>query len=598
MAYRPPGAYAKFIKTAGAFSSAGANRVMAIIGTGNLMYDVVNEAVERDQDRALRVTPYDKLANEQIFEIASITSKPKVNGVLPFGTISWENGKHFTVKEGKYIVWHTDVAKLATVKKYTGTLYTNQADFETKVSHIVDTSRDFLVEDGLWKIEVVYVDETAGVYRVIDLETNEIVGEYGVSTDANKTAIPGVNLTVDSTFFDDGAGKSTIKVGDYVVLQTTAAVVPAQYEEVDSVTGTPVPNTQKELPKAGDVYYVSYTHKKPENDLEPKMFMDYDDVISEYGNYEVLASGKVLNSLSLGAEIAFTNGAGTIVCVQAKSDSDFEMKAAIDKLKRGIPGLSNINLVIPLTTSKTVGAHAMNHVIEMSGPLNNKERMTYLAATKDEKFTDGITTAKGYSNERVVYVSPGGAYKDVKDVRTGRVSERWVDGSYLAVAVACLGIKNDPAEPFTNKNIVGFNSLSGYYEESEMNAMADAGVLILKQVGPNIKIRHGITTSTSDVNSSEITLIQIKDYVIAEIRETLGDLYVGNKLRPSIVSDVESTSLSILNQFISQEVILGFGGLSVKRGKDDPRQLDVKFEIEAVYPLNYIMIEFGFSQVK
>lgn len=594
MPYRPPGAYAKFVKTAGAVGSVGANRIMAIVGTGNLLYEVNNEAIERDQDRALRVTPYDVLANDTVFEIKSVSNKQSINGVFPSGTVTWEKEKHFFVKEGKYIVWHTDPAKPAAVNKV-NTGYNTNVDLENLVSVTVDTSAGYMVEDGKWKIEVAYVDEVAGAFRVIDEETREIIGEYGVSATALKKVIPGVNLTVTSTFFDDGAGGSTIKVGDYAIIETRAAVVPEEYKEVDAL-GNTIIGTEKALPKPGEAYYVTYTYKKPDADLEPKQFFDFDEVLSEYGMYDVTASGKVINSLTLGAEIAFSNGAGPIVCVQAKSDSDYEMKAAIEKLRKGIPGLANINVVIPLTTSKNVGAHVLNHVIDMSNAINSKERMGFLAAVPGEKYSDSILSAKSYANERIVYVAPGGAYKDVKDLRTGRINERLVDGSFLAVAVAALGIKNDPAEPFTNKTIAGFNRINEIYEVSEMNAMADAGVLLLTQQGSTIKVRHGITTSVADVNSAEITLVQIKDYVIAEVRETLAELYVGNKLRPTIVTDVESTATSILNGFVRQEVLVGFDGLSVKRSKEDPRQIDVKFEIEAVYPLNYIVIEFGFSQ--
>lgn len=592
MPYRAPGAYARFVRTAGAVNSVGSTRVLALVGTGVLTYDVYNEAIERDQDRAFKPTPYDMLSHDNVFEIKSITNKPKVNGVFPAGTITWEKDKHFFLKENKYIVWYTDPDNPATVQKVDGI---GNDEFANHVTVIVDTSKDYLVEDNTWKIEITYVDPVAGSYRVINLATNEVVGEYGVSTSPIEV-IPGVKLTVDSTFVDDGSGNSLTQVGDYVIIETKAAVVPDQYVEKDG-SGNPIPGTEKDLPQPGDLYYVTYTYKKSDDDLGPKLFFDYDDVVNEYGNYEILASNKVINSLALGAEIAFLNGAGPIVCVQARNDSDYEMKLAIDKLRKGVKGLNNIHIVVPLTTSPEVGAHVMNHVTDMSSPENGKERMTYLAIEKGKTIQDIVELAKSYNNERVVLVAPEGAYKSVKDLRTGRYSEKFVDGSYLAVAIAATSIKNDPAEPLTNKTIVGFEHLSTIYEESEMNMMADAGVLILKQNGPNIKIRHGITTAAKDVNSAEITLVQIKDYVIEEVRKTLGELYVGNKLRPSILNDVESTLLNILNQFIRMQIIIGYNGISVKRSKDDPRQIDVKFEIEAVYPLNYIMIEFGFSQV-
>ena len=90
-------------------------------------------------------------------------------------------------------------------------------------------------------------------------------------------------------------------------------------------------------------------------------------------------------------------------------------------------------------------------------------------------------------------------------------------------------------------------------------------------------------------------MIQIKDYVIDACRQVCGALYIGLKNKPSVIADVQYTITSILNQFISQEVILNFQGLKVKRSPTDPTEIDVQFEIEAVYPLNYIVLTFGFA---
>lgn len=579
MPYRQPGAYARFVKTAGAVNGAGSNRILAIIGTGNLVYENHNFTVERDADRALKVSAYDELPHDTVFQVISVTNKPKYNGSFPTGTVFYKEGDHFTIKDNKYIVWTLDAAKPATVTELTTDPQASTL-FGANVTATLNAAKNYVVEDGKWKIEVTFADAAAGAYKIVDSESGEVIGEYAVSATPN-TAIPGVNLVVTST--------NNLSIGEYVVLETKAAGV------AESVTVGSAPAVTTALPKAGEVFYVSYTYKKPESGFQPQAHFDYDDVVAEYGNYDVTASGKVINSLALGAEIAFLNGAGLIVTVQAKNDTDIEIQAAIDKLKKNIIGIDNINTIIPLTTSTTVGAHAMNHVLDMSNPITSKERMVYLGAAKNLSALQMAEVAKTYNNERVVYVAPGSALKDIRDLRTGRVNRREIDSSFLAVAVAALGLKNDPAEPLTNKNIAGFVNLNKAFEESEMNAMAAAGVLVLKQVGSNIRVRHGLTTAVADVNSAEITLVQIKDYVIAEARKTLGELYVGNKLRPTIVADVQTTLVSILSQFVAQEVLIGYESVSVKRSKEDPRAIDVKFEIEAVYPLNYINIEFGFK---
>jgi hypothetical protein len=161
-------------------------------------------------------------------------------------------------------------------------------------------------------------------------------------------------------------------------------------------------------------------------------------------------------------------------------------------------------------------------------------------------------------------------------------------------------MKNDPAEPLTNKEILGFEKVLVQYTEPEMNELALAGCLVIKQDGSKIKIRHGITThgnidTLADIQANEITLIQTKDYVIDGARTMLGEVYIGGKMKTTILHDVEYSLTQLFNQYIAEQIIIGIEGLVVKRDLDDPRQINVKFFIEAIYPLNYIEISFGFS---
>lgn len=593
MPYRKPGAYARFVRTAGAVNSPGATRVMAIIGTGKLFFDKINEAVLRTPG-----TTSDELNFGNVYEIYEITNKPLKDGNVQPGARVFRKGVHFELMEGKIIAWKLKTAP--TVQKIEDT--SEGEIFKTAVS--VSVNKDYKVRDGKFRVQITYIDNDGsspnlGTFAVIDHETEEVLGEYTVSNEP-VNAIPGVDLIVTDTFFPklDEKSKPVIntatgfvvpqtKVGDYVLIETKAGVL---NDTLDDAATNP-------LPTKGEVYYVSYAYKKPEEEFKPKVFTDYSDVVNEYGNYDVTASGRVINSLALGAEIAFLNGVNPIVCVQAKNDSDFEIKKAIDMLERDVPGIKNVNTIIPLTTSKVVAAYVMEHVTKMSNSAIGKERMTYIAAEPGETVTQSADNAAGFNNERVVYIVPGEATKEVKDIYTGKVSIRKVPGCYLAVAVAALGLKNDPAEPLTNKTITGFTGFTTSYTESEKNLMAEKGCLVLEQYGYNMRVRHGITTSVAEVNSNEITLVQIKDYVIEAARTLLADLYVGRKLMPTLLGDIQTTLANILAQFVAQEIIIGFSGLSVKRSSEDPRSVDVSFEIEAVYPLNYINISFSFSGV-
>jgi hypothetical protein len=242
----------------------------------------------------------------------------------------------------------------------------------------------------------------------------------------------------------------------------------------------------------------------------------------------------------------------------------------------------------------------------MSAESGRHERMVYLSAFAGQKINKSATAAdktlgmkqqaEAYSDERVVYVTPGRVAYDVKNIQTGRINTRTLPGCYLALGVATIALTHDPAEPLTRKKIAcGFTGLLDTYTEVEKNALAESGCCVVEELSSGIRVRHGITTKDDEINTTEITLIQIKDYVIAQCRKSCDELYIGIKNLPSAKTNIKYTITSILNQFVSQEIILGYSGLSVKDSSDDPREVLVNFEIEAVYPLNYVTISFGFS---
>lgn len=445
----------------------------------------------------------------------------------------------------------------------------------------------FLVTDsdevisGTYDLEV--VDSATKEVQITRVSDNTVI--YGPKkVDAVSEYL---NIIPGITFLLPDFDKDIVNTGDTVRIVTTAA-------------------TFGEAIAENNVYYISYKYKKAIEDYEPKVFYSYDDVVQEYGNYDVTASSIVTNSLALGAELAFKAGVNPVVCVQAKNDSDYEMKAAIDKLTKDVAGVDNVNAIVPLTTSTNVGSYAQSHVNTMSAESGRHERMVFLSSYAGQKINKAATAAdktlgmkqqaEAYSDERVVYVTPGRVSYDVKNLSTGRINTRTLPGCYLALGVATVAFTHDPAEPLTRKKIAcGFNSLLDTYTEVEKNALAESGCCVVEEKSNGIRVRHGITTKDDEIITTEITYVQIKDYVIAQVRKSCDEMYVGIKNLPAAKTNIKFTVNSILSQFVSQEIILSYTGPTVKDSADDPREVLVNFEIEAVSPLNYITISFGMS---
>lgn len=459
---------------------------------------------------------------------------------------------------------------------------------------ITDKSK---ITAGYYLIKVKNIEKNE--ISLYNYKTGELIGTWSTSIiNKYRDAIPGISFEVYS--FRDIEGLIEMNGTKDITDLSGCGVL------INTIEGIINP----EVPQQEAKYYVSYRYSKPEDGYEPKVFNSYSDIVEEYGPYSVTESGVIINGISLAAEIALQNGANPLVVVQAKSETDSAYREAINKLGKKIEDIDSVNAIVALNSSKAVNKYVVDHVNKYSSSEYGMYRMAYLSAESNEPvdkvstvsdaMQGSIQNASELYNERVVYVVPGMITKNVVDYNTGFASLKVLPGSYLAVAVAALAMKNDPAEPLTNKRIAGFTGLVNHYSEPELNLLSSNGCLAIKQENTILKVRHGVTTHSStdtlaDIQSNEITLVQIKDYVINGCRKTLGDMYVGGKLKPSIVSDMEFTLKSLLNKYVNDSIIINYEDLVVARDLSDPRQVNVKFLIEAVYPLNYIDITFGFS---
>lgn len=404
--------------------------------------------------------------------------------------------------------------------------------------------------------------------------------------------IPGVSFVIDAKGLATKVAARDVTRGDILGIISTR---PDLY-----------PDGQ---PADGDVYYISYKYKR--TDFAPKLFTEYEDIVEVYGNYNVALNGYVANGVTLAAQLAMQNGAEEIIIAQIESDTNQGYFDAIDKLANIDQNIISVDLIVPLTTNFEVIKYLSDHVTLYSSDDFCLYRMGYVGAAKDEvidseslEYTSdelgSIQKTMSLKNERMVYVCPGTVVKTVINSATGYSVKRVLTAPYAAAAVAGLAMRNDLAEPLTNKIVYGFDSLGTIYKETEANKLANAGCLVLKQDKNEIRVRHGITTfyefqTFNDVHSNEITFIQIKDRVISLCRSELGKKYVGNKLKASVVNDVEYTLTQILNTLAAAETIVSYEGVSVTRDIDNPMQINIRFFIEAVYPLNFLEVEFGFS---
>jgi hypothetical protein len=440
-----------------------------------------------------------------------------------------------------------------------------------------NTSRlnDAVGADGI--IGQTYIDEVTGLTFTllereggIDYPTGadaQISFKVGTVFTSNANiptpAIPGVSLIVSNTL--------DTSIGDTALVE--------------------VFNKEGNEPNLGQVYYVDFTRIRTE--FNTRTFSSLADVISTYG--EISPN----NSLSLGALLAFSNGATAIACKQVQLEagesslSEDQVVQAIQDLEGEIvPGLTP-SVIVPLYPATTAIVSAISNHCDIQSSLRYRsERRAVLGVRAGTQPREVQSLAQSANNTRICIVYPDLANVSYVDAE-GLTQTILVGGEYVAVATA-LATSNpsiDSATPWTGRSIAGISSLARLLDEVDANATANAGVTVLSQRADGIKVRHGLTTNMTSVLTKTPTVIQIADDVQIRSRNLLSR-YVGVKFVPQVIQQIEGRLNAFFKQLVRDQIISTYTGLSVSRDATDPTQLNVEVFYKPVYPLLYIQFTF------
>lgn len=354
-------------------------------------------------------------------------------------------------------------------------------------------------------------------------------------------------------------------------------------------TGGSFVATPKE-PAVGKIYFVDYEYAKVSADYIPRFFASMTDVVLEHGDVSTS------NTLSLGAEVAFQNGASIVCTIQidpADGATLTQFQKAFDKL---LP-VKGLNILVPLTPDSNLYAYAKSHVNTASSLANRNERMVFLGLTGTPSVSSVMSQAAALADKRVVLVYPPSATRFVGTNTT----ESTLDGSFLAAALA--GIRANPdlsiSQPLTRKEVVGFTDIPDILTRVEKNQLSNSGVCVIEDIDNlNIfRVRFGTTTDPSTISNREISVVEIVDYVATSLRTLLENIYVGQRILADTPSQVSATTAKILTGLTANPnpIIVSFQNVTCAINGTDPTQLDVSFSISPVNPLNYIFISFSLS---
>ena len=344
-------------------------------------------------------------------------------------------------------------------------------------------------------------------------------------------------------------------------------------------------------PANGDYYYISYLYMK--QDFSSKISPTFKTIQANYGELNST------NRVTLAAYLAILNGAVLVGITQVKkvtntnqaSAADFI--AAIQGLATPLPGNIKPDVLVPLSTDTSVYSYLTQHCEVMSNIRNQSERMGMIGFASGTTPTTAQTVSRNLFSSRIVALYPDSGVVTFTN-ELGNTYESLVDGTFYAAAVAgaVCSPAVDVATPYTHRHIQGFTRIPRIMDPVEANQTAVAGITVLEDLQPIIRIRQGLTTNMTSVLTRLPTVTQIADYVSKGSRSIL-DAFVGTKFLSTRTNEVEVSLTSFFKQLIQQEIVAAFTGISATVDANDPTTLDAEAYYQPIFPLLYLVLTFN-----
>jgi hypothetical protein len=348
-------------------------------------------------------------------------------------------------------------------------------------------------------------------------------------------------------------------------------------------------------PRTGEVYYASYSYPVPSTQFDPQLFVDSKDIKAFYGA-ESTDTGK----LTIAANMALENGAPAVMCIQVSGNPAVgaHWSTALDKLKKK----SNIAYIIPVASGSAIQNLVIAHCEIESNPDTGHERECILGADSTiVDVDDFVAKADALNNKRVILVAPDA---DVTRISSSGTTLT-LGGEYIAAALSGLITGQDKIiKPVTGKQIVGFTIPDDQYEPYDMNRMAAAGICVIYAKSGVVKVRHAITTDTSNADNREISVVAADDLVRRITRTSLTEAYIGKGIviSESTPAAVAATVKAIWNSLVRDGLISSYGTksdpstgevpITAAQDPNEPTRINLTGSVKFLYPLNYISVEF------
>lgn len=386
---------------------------------------------------------------------------------------------------------------------------------------------------------------------------------------------------------------------DYTIVSTggTAGTTNAQYT-ISRVTSGAIP--------AQSTVQVSYQYTDPTY-YAPTVFYSYADVVKAYGAPFNTTTGAIQSELTLGAKLAFINGATPVICVavqpanpSAPTYSDYA--AALDQLS----DLNSVAIVVPCTGTqyqllaaiKTHVAYQSGHRFERRAIIGLDGTATPVPSSTRINYASGNAAAGvvGLNYERIALVSPA-TFSYYAEELNDSVT---IGGQYAAAALAGMVTNMSFVQPLTHKVLSGFNGVDdgGVVQlDAVKSAESQGGLMVVEQNSRGqIWVRHGVTTDNSDLIHREWNIIGQQDAMVYRLRDYLNNAnLIGQPIYDYTLVNIKASAEAALQSLVRDALIVNYTGLACRQLLSNPDVIEISFSWLPAFGLNYIVLTFGIS---
>ena len=346
----------------------------------------------------------------------------------------------------------------------------------------------------------------------------------------------------------------------------------------------------------------------------PQTFTDSQSVINAYGQ-PFLATApasptatQIANPLSAGAQVAFSNGATTLVCL-ALNPADGSIAEQLNAAYAKIATNPACTIVVPVLTdtltpgSGTAAAFAQDLAEGLSTAMwaaynDGFPRVGFfgLPTNYSESDLPVPTLAASIASRRLVL-----AYPEIALLYNSAANQTFqTSGTYLAVALGAR-LSSLPVDTgLTTQVLGGFAGLPqaerAAMTNAFMNTLATAGVSIcyINYQGALV-CRQGLTTDMSALNYEEISVVRQSDSLLTAMSQGFqASGLIGSPITANTISAVQEVAIGILEAAVSADIIVSYTNLTVVQQSypgGSPTVIAITYSYLPALPLNFITVQ-------